>query len=144
MGSPRRRPCTLLYLAYTHFFKHAHGEDRRQAPKSKGWLGLSPFWATVLRVELVNLAFSIDSILVAVAMSPKLWVVITGGILGIIAMRLVVGQLISLVQRLPGAGRRRVRHHRVGRRQAGVGIPPCRRLRALRDSPLVLAGLSSW
>ncbi len=91
----------LLYLAYTHFFRHEHGEDRRQAPKSKGWLGLSPFWATVLRVELVNLAFSIDSILVAVAMSPKLWVVITGGILGIVAMRLVVGQLISLVQRYP-------------------------------------------
>jgi len=91
----------LLYLAYTHFFKHEHGQDRRQAPKAKGWLGLSPFWATVFRVELVNLAFSIDSILVAVAMSPKLWVVITGGILGIIAMRLVVGHLISLVQRYP-------------------------------------------
>ena len=60
-------------------------------------LGLSPFWATVVRVELINLAFSIDSILVAVAMSPKPWVVITGGILGIVAMRLVVGQLLVLV-----------------------------------------------
>jgi predicted tellurium resistance membrane protein TerC len=55
----------------------------------------------VVRVELINLAFSIDSILVAVAMSPKLWVVITGGILGIVAMRLVAGQLIVLVQRYP-------------------------------------------
>src|SRR5678815_2611934 len=64
-------------------------------------LGLSPFWATVVRVELVNLAFSIDSILVAVAMSPKLSVVVTGGILGIIAMRLVVGQLLRLIQRYP-------------------------------------------
>jgi predicted tellurium resistance membrane protein TerC len=64
-------------------------------------LGLSAFWATVVRVELINLAFSIDSILVAVAMSPKLWVVIAGGILGIVAMRLVVGQLLSLVQRYP-------------------------------------------
>ena len=52
-------------------------------------------------VELVNLAFSIDSILVAVAMSPKTWVVIAGGILGIVAMRLVVGQLLTLVQRYP-------------------------------------------
>ena len=34
-------------------------------------------------------------------MSPKLWVVVTGGILGIVAMRLVVGQLIGLVQRYP-------------------------------------------
>ena len=91
----------LLYLTYSHFFQHEHGENRRAAPKAKGWMGLSPFWATVVRVELVNLAFSIDSILVAVAMSPKLWVVITGGILGIVAMRLVVGQLIGLVQRYP-------------------------------------------
>ena len=91
----------LLYLVYSHFWGHAHGEDRRVAPKAKPWLGLSAFWATVVRVELMNLAFSIDSILVAVAMSPKTWVVLTGGILGIVAMRLVVGQLLTLVERYP-------------------------------------------
>ena len=91
----------LLYLAYSHFFGHADAEARRQPPKAKAWLGLSAYWATVVRVELVNLAFSIDSILVAVAMSPKVWVVVTGGILGIVAMRVVVGQLIALVQRYP-------------------------------------------
>ena len=91
----------LLYLTYAHFRGHETGADRRQAPKAKRWLGLSPFWATVARVELINLAFSIDSILVAVAMSPKLWVVVTGGILGIVAMRLVAGQLLVLVQRYP-------------------------------------------
>ena len=42
-----------------------------------------------------------DSILVAVAMSPKIWVIITGGILGIIAMRLVIGQLLRVVRRYP-------------------------------------------
>jgi len=91
----------LLYLAYAHFFGQADAEARRQPRRAKAWLGLSAFWATVVRVELVNLAFSIDSILVAVAMSPKVWVVVTGGILGIIAMRVVVGQLIALVQRYP-------------------------------------------
>jgi len=78
----------LLYLTYSHFFGQEEGVDRRQPPRAKGMLGLTPFWATVVRVELINLAFSIDSILVAVAMSPKLWVVVTGGILGIVAMRL--------------------------------------------------------
>lgn len=91
----------LLYLTYAHFWGHKEGEDRRAAPKARPWLGLSAFWATVVRVELMNLAFSIDSILVAVAMSPKTWVVLTGGILGIVAMRLVVGQLITLVERYP-------------------------------------------
>jgi len=90
----------LLYLTWNHF----HGQDaeeRHAVPRAKGWLFLTAFWATVVRVELVNLAFSIDSILVAVAMSQKTWVVVIGGILGIIAMRLVVGQLITLVQRYP-------------------------------------------
>jgi YkoY family integral membrane protein len=91
----------LLYLTYAHFFTREEGEDRRRAPKATPWLGMTAFWATVVRVELVNLAFSIDSILVAVAMSPKLWVVVTGGILGIVAMRVVAGQLIALVQRYP-------------------------------------------
>jgi YkoY family integral membrane protein len=91
----------LLYLTYSHFFRQPEGGDRRRPPQAKPMLGLSAFWATVVRVEAINLAFSIDSILVAVAMSPKTWVVITGGILGIVAMRLVVGQLLRLVQRYP-------------------------------------------
>lgn len=91
----------LLYLTYSHFSGHEDAADRRAVPRARPWLGLTAFWATVVRVELVNLAFSVDSILVAVAMSPKLWVVIAGGILGIVAMRMVVGQLIVLVQRYP-------------------------------------------
>jgi YkoY family integral membrane protein len=91
----------LLYLTYSHFWGEKEGADRRAAPKAKPWLGMNAFWATVLRVELVNLAFSIDSILVAVAMSPKTWVVLSGGILGIVALRMVVGQLIVLVERYP-------------------------------------------
>ena len=91
----------LLYLVYAHFFGHKEGEDRRAAPKAQPLMGLSAFWGTVVRVELVNLAFSIDSILVAVAMSPKMWVVVTGGLLGIVALRMVVGQLIHLVEKYP-------------------------------------------
>lgn len=91
----------LLYLTYSHFHSGEDAEARRTPPKAKPWLGLSAFWATVVRVELVNLAFSIDSILVAVAVSPKTWVVLSGGILGIVAMRLVVGQLLTLIERYP-------------------------------------------
>ena len=91
----------LLYLAYAHFSSGQSADQRTSPPKAKPLLGLSAFWGTVVRVELVNLAFSIDSILVAVAVSPKLWVVLTGGILGIVAMRLVVGRLISLIERYP-------------------------------------------
>jgi YkoY family integral membrane protein len=90
----------LLYLPYNHFFDRDDDGGREIRP-ARPWLGLGAFWATVLRVELTDIVFAIDSILVAVAMSPKLWVVITGGILGIIAMRLVIGQLLVIVQRYP-------------------------------------------
>ena len=91
----------LLYLTYAHFSQRGGAEARTTAPKAKPVFGLSAFWATVVRVEVVNLAFSIDSILVAVAMSPKMPVVLAGGILGIIAMRVVVGQLLKLIERYP-------------------------------------------
>src|SRR5215217_3856609 len=58
-------------------------------------------WATLVKVELTDIVFAIDSILVAVAMSPKRWVVITGGLLGIVAMRLVIGKLLAIVRRYP-------------------------------------------
>jgi predicted tellurium resistance membrane protein TerC len=38
---------------------------------------------------------------VAVAMSPKIWVILAGGILGIIMMRLVIGRLLAIVERYP-------------------------------------------
>jgi YkoY family integral membrane protein len=91
----------LLWLVYTHFFRHDDVADRGSIRKAKPLLGLSPFWATVVRVELTDFVFAIDSILAAVAMSPKTWVVVTGGVLGIIAMRVVVGQLLATVQRYP-------------------------------------------
>jgi len=91
----------LLYLAYKHFGGKASVEDRRAPPQAQPWLGLTAFWATVAKVELTDIVFAIDSILVAVAMSPKLWVILTGGILGIVMMRLVIGQLLSLVERYP-------------------------------------------
>jgi YkoY family integral membrane protein len=91
----------LLWLSYSHFFGRAEGEDRRAIKPATGWMGLSPFWATVVKVELTDIVFAVDSILVAVAMSPKTWVIITGGILGIIAMRLVIGQLLRIVRRYP-------------------------------------------
>jgi YkoY family integral membrane protein len=93
----------LIYLPYQHFWgSHSHESgDRRTPPKATRWLGMSAFWTTVVKVELTDIVFAIDSILVAVAMSNKTWVILTGGILGIITMRMVIGQLLGLVRRYP-------------------------------------------
>ena len=91
----------LLYLAYAHFFGHSQTGERRGARRAEPMFGLSAYWATVVRVEAINLMFSIDSILVAVAVSRVTWVVITGGILGLVAMRVIAAQLLKLVERYP-------------------------------------------
>ena len=60
----------LLYLSWQHFFGHSGGtEDRRAIQPARPWLGLTAFWATVVKVELTDIVFAVDSILVAVAMS---------------------------------------------------------------------------
>ena len=91
----------LLYLVYRHFWGGEEGSDRRTPPRARPWLGLTPFWSTVVKVELTDIVFAIDSILVAVAMSPKTWVILTGGVLGIVMMRMVIAQLLTLVERYP-------------------------------------------
>ena len=91
----------LLYLSYQHFFATGGATQRRSIAPARPWLGLTAFWATVVKVELTDVVFAVDSILVAVAMSPKTWVVISGGLLGIVMMRLVIGRLLVIVRRYP-------------------------------------------
>ena len=91
----------LLYLCVEHFFRSSSADERTKPKPAQPWLGLSALWGTVVKVELVNIAFSVDSILVAVAMSKKTWVVLAGGLLGIVAIRVVIGQLLAIVRKYP-------------------------------------------
>jgi YkoY family integral membrane protein len=101
----------LLYLTFSHFLFHRNqpvGDD--QQPGAHG--ALRGFWGTVVSITVADIAFSIDSILAAVAMAEgfparfgepaKFYVVVTGGILGIITMRFVVKYFLMLLKRFPG------------------------------------------
>ena len=91
----------LGYLPVKHFWSHPDETRRGVHPAAAAILGLTLFWSTVVRVEVTDVVFAIDSILVAVGMSRKLWVILAGGILGIIMMRVLIGQLLALVRRYP-------------------------------------------
>lgn len=91
----------LIYLTYQHFFQSGDPQQRSQPRPARPWMGLSALWGTIVKVELVNVAFSVDSILVAVAMSSKTWVVLAGGLIGIVAMRVVIAQLLAIVRKYP-------------------------------------------
>ncbi len=108
--------CYLLYLAIHHFV--SGGEEHPDAPR-KSRFGQG-FWATVINVELADIAFSIDSILAAVAMAdalPKeleqrplgflglnlgMLIIYIGGVLGIVMMRIVAGVFLLLLDRFKG------------------------------------------
>lgn len=97
----------LLWLVYKHFTTHPdEAPEPGSAPvDARGILGLSLFWSTVVKVEATDLVFAVDSILVAVGVThgdpSKVWVIISGGILGIIMMRLLTMQVLEMVKRYP-------------------------------------------
>jgi YkoY family integral membrane protein len=86
----------LIYLAMKHMF-FFYKENAHQM-SNKPTAG---FWRTVVVVELTDIAFSIDSITTAVAMTDKLAVVWLGGILGIIFLRFAASFFVKLLERLP-------------------------------------------
>src|SRR5262245_2102809 len=47
----------LLYLSEHHFFGSGNAEERSKPRAARPSFGLSALWATVVKVELVNLAF---------------------------------------------------------------------------------------
>ncbi|MEX2174836.1 MAG: hypothetical protein WD872_10770 [Pirellulaceae bacterium] len=84
------------------------------SPERRKQLGLAAFWPTVFVIELTDIAFAVDSILAAIAMvgsppkgtpadafHPKLWVVILGGIIGLILMRFAARIFIAVLERFP-------------------------------------------
>ncbi len=89
--------CYLIYLMCQNLGQAEEGEQQSTSAQAEA----AGFWATVVAVNLADLAFSIDNILAAVALSPKLWVVILGVFIGIAAMRLVAGLFVKLMETRP-------------------------------------------
>ena len=101
----------LLWLSWKHFARHQSVEEEgAEAVATEGnWLfrhtigRLGPFWATVVAVEVMDLAFSIDNVVAAVAyvqkfpMPSKLILVCTGVFLGILTMRFAAQGFVKLM-----------------------------------------------
>jgi tellurite resistance protein TerC len=89
----------LVKLAFNHLSAPDSPEEaidmERQARRQKA------FWLVVLNVELADLAFSVDNVVAAVALSDKLWVVMIGVALGIITMRFAAGAFTWMIKREP-------------------------------------------
>src|SRR6185295_7701380 len=76
--------------------------EQRQERESEGQ-GKQPkvsggFWNVVLTIELADLAFSLDNVVAAVALSERLWVVILGVLIGIVIIRFAATIFTRLIE----------------------------------------------
>jgi len=105
----------LLFIAGKHLYDHykedSESKVKRKKAKSSG------FWMTVLKVELADLAFAVDSMLAAVALAMTLpeygnftigglnggqfVVMFLGGFIGLIIMRFAATWFVKLLNKYP-------------------------------------------
>ena len=98
----------LFYLVYRYFYDQRHPEKvvqeqnhKKKKRKSNKKHHLSLFWRTVISIESMDIVFSIDSVLAALAMSDNPVVVLIGGMIGILCMRGVAQVIIKLMEIIP-------------------------------------------
>lgn len=87
----------LIRLAVDDLSAHGYSNEDAEVKKIK----IRAFWPTVLSVELMDLAFSLDNVVAAVSLSDKKWVVFLGVFIGILVMRFAAGIFSNVVQREP-------------------------------------------
>lgn len=104
----------LLFISIKNLYNKAqlNHSDVKEKESTSG------FWFTVLKVEVADFAFAIDSILAAVALAVTLpatglfevgsldgaqfIVVFSGGMIGVIIMRFAANLFVDLLQKRPG------------------------------------------
>ncbi|MBS2969316.1 TerC family protein [Metabacillus sp. KIGAM252] len=98
----------LAWLAIKYFIdkrNESGGDDAEDAAKlTKGSIFtrlFGQFWGTVAAVELMDIAFSVDSVLAAFGVSEQVWVLLLGGMLGVLMMRGIAGVFVKLIERIP-------------------------------------------
>lgn len=118
----------LIYLAFDYFYTKStprHEDDTLETipgffkkhiispvlglfnvvilpPKNfvkKGMQNLGKFWYTVILIELMDLAFSVDNVFAAVAFTNNIYLICTGVFIGILAMRFVAQYFIKLMEK---------------------------------------------
>ncbi|MYL34602.1 hypothetical protein GLW08_14125 [Pontibacillus yanchengensis] len=110
----------LLFISINHLVKRYKKDDEEEEEEAEGAVPKrgKGFWATVLKVELADMAFAVDSILAAVALAVSLpatglpnigsldggqfLVVLLGGIIGIVIMRFAAHKFVALLKQKPG------------------------------------------
>lgn len=104
----------LLYISIKNIYDQKHHKADSPTKKKRKKSG---FWVTVLKVEIADIAFALDSMLAAVALAvtlPELGdfhigginggqfiVMLLGGIVGLVLIRFAARQFVTLLEKYP-------------------------------------------
>lgn len=96
----------LIYLVYDWYKgKQTQTDEDDLIDKKSNWLyratvgSIGNFWATVILVEIMDMAFSIDNVFAAVAFTPNIILVCIGVFIGILAMRFIAQWFVKLMEK---------------------------------------------
>lgn len=78
----------LLWLVFQHFTSQEDEENHHHGPR------FNSLWQAIPVIAFTDLAFSLDSVTTAIAVSQEWWLVITGTTIGIVALRFMAGLFI--------------------------------------------------
>lgn len=78
----------LLWLVYQHFSADESEDGDHHAPRFES------LWQAIPIIAVTDLAFSLDSVTTAIALSRQVAIILLGGLIGIIALRFMAGLFI--------------------------------------------------
>jgi YkoY family integral membrane protein len=79
----------LLWLVFQHFTSDDQDQEgHHHGPR------FNSLWQAIPLIGLTDLAFSLDSVTTAIAVSDQIWLVLTGGLIGVVALRFMAGLFI--------------------------------------------------
>ena len=84
----------LLWLVFNYFFS---GDNEEEELEQRG-LGFKSIWQVIPTIAITDLAFSLDSVTSAIAITEDTWLIVAGGTIGIVILRFLAGLFIRWLQ----------------------------------------------
>jgi YkoY family integral membrane protein len=78
----------LLWLVFQYFSSDEGADSEHHGPK------FTSLWQAIPIIAFTDLAFSLDSVTTAIAISQETWLVLLGGTIGVITLRFMAGLFI--------------------------------------------------
>jgi YkoY family integral membrane protein len=96
----------LLFLGVRHFYQLARhrAAGHKEHKVSPGWLvrlGVPALVAVIIQIEVIDLAFAVDQVVVAVAFTDEILLIVIASMLGILFLRLAAAVVARVMDWLP-------------------------------------------